>query len=67
VKEGSYAGNFRKGVAKIDVGNGQERAEYGRLGIAALYQIIDSLPAGKMKAFMDIGMGKMLSVFFKSN
>lgn len=67
VKEGSDDKSFRKGVAKIDVGNGQEKAQYGRLSIAALYQIIDSLPAGKMKAFMDIGMGKISSLMFNSN
>jgi hypothetical protein len=71
VQEGNNWNDFRRGVSKEDTRN-QERAQYGRLSIPALYNILDSLTGvvpssglhpdsvGKIEVFEDIGMGKML-------
>lgn len=71
VQEGNNWNDFRRGVSKEDTRN-QERAQYGRLSIPALYNILDSLTGaltssglhpdsvGKIEVFEDIGMGKIL-------
>lgn len=66
VTKGNGHNDFRKGAAKADLGN-QEKAQYGRLSVDALYYILDTLTGveesglpesvvGPIKAFMDIGM-----------
>jgi hypothetical protein len=72
VQEGNNWNDFKKGVSKDDMGN-QERAQYGRLSIPALYQILDSLTGVScelpqeavrpINVFIDIGMGKYLCRF----
>jgi hypothetical protein len=68
VKEGNSFNDFRRGIDERDKGS-QERAQYGRLEIGALYQILDSMAGiekdsglhcdaiGPVKSLVDIGMG----------
>ena len=65
--EGDNTKQFRKELGKgSSDGKNQERAQYGRLSVNALYHILDALmdgdgglameAVGPVNAFMDIGM-----------